>query len=100
MTGAPGAIADRRTGWIRGACRWMLMSEVANVKRGGARVAIIEPEAADLRCMGRPIGSDAVDERRCPAVVEQVYAFTLARLRAERIPGLRDLGDEGGAVVA
>jgi NTE family protein len=100
MTAVPGAARDRADAMMRAACRWFLVREAAEVRAGGTPVAIIEPEAADLRCMGRIIGFDVLDESRCPSIVAQVRASTLRRLRAGRFRELRQLGGSSPAVAA
>lgn len=94
MTALPGAVRDRRDWWMRTACRRMLMAELARVRARGTPVALIEPDAGDLECMGRLVGCDVLDEGRCAPVVARVRASTAARVRAGRIPGLERLGDD------
>jgi NTE family protein len=93
MTGVAGGVADRQDRWMRGACRWTLMAEVARVRAAGTPVAIVEPSADDLGCMGRVIGFDVLDEGRCPSVVGQVRESTAARARAGEIAGLEALAE-------
>ena len=100
MTAVPGAARNHADAMMRAACRWILMREAAEVRASGTPVAIIEPEAAELRCMGRIIGFDILDERRCPSIVAQVRASTLSHLRAGRFAELRQLGEYSHAVAA
>jgi NTE family protein len=88
MSAAPGAARDRRDAELRHACRSLLLAEVASLRWRGLRVAVIEPDAGDLRAMGRVIGIDVLDEGRGDAVVRRVRASTARRARAGRIPGL------------
>jgi NTE family protein len=94
MTGAPLAALGRRDGWVRSACRSMLLAEVARLRAAGTTVAIIEPTGDDLRVMGRIVGTDLLDEGRCEEVVRRVRASTLRRVIERRLPGLDGLGGE------
>jgi NTE family protein len=98
MTGAPGGVADRQDRWMRSACRRTLMAEVDRIQAGGTPVAIVEPSAEDLGCMGRVIGLDVLDEGRCASVVARVRASTVERARDGEIAGLEALA--GSAAVA
>jgi NTE family protein len=95
-----GSARDREDRFMRSACRWLLMVEVARVRARGTPVAVIEPDAGDIACMGRILGTDVLDQRRCPSVVERVRASTTARVRAGRIPELRHLDGPDQALAA
>ena len=88
MTAAPGAATDRGDAWMRAACRRMLLAETARLRASGTAVAIVEPDAGDLPCMGRLIGFDVLDETRCADVVGRVRASTAERVAARALPGL------------
>jgi NTE family protein len=92
MTAVPGTASDRGDARTRTACRRMLEDEARRLRARGTAVAIVEPGADDLRCMGTLIGFDVLDESRCSATVDQVRASTAARVRAGSIDGLGLLG--------
>jgi len=100
MTALPGALGRREDWWLRTACRRMLMAEVGKLRARGTAVAIVEPDAAELRCMGQITRHEVLDERRCPAIVERVRAATTARIRAGALPQLSLLGDDDDAAAA
>jgi NTE family protein len=87
MSAVPGCALERRDFVVRRACRSLLMREIAAVRASGTPVVVVEPVEADLRAMGRLIGIDVLDEGRCDAVVEQVTASTVARVRDGSIAG-------------
>jgi NTE family protein len=91
LTGAPSSLVARPDRWLRAACRWTLIAELAQVRASGTAVSIIEPDAADLPCLGSMTGGDALDEARCPSIVPQVRESTRARVETGRIPGLQRL---------
>jgi NTE family protein len=99
MTAAPGRLGRREDWWLRAACRRMLMGEVGRLRASATPVAIVEPDAGDLRHMGQITRNDPLDERRCPEIVRRVRASTIARVRAGALPALRLLGgaDEAAA---
>jgi NTE family protein len=91
MSDVPGCGLERRDFMVRRACRSLLMREAAAVRASGTPVVVVEPVAADLGVMGRLIGIDVLDEGRCDAVVEQVTASTVARVRDGSIAGFGKL---------
>jgi NTE family protein len=91
MSAVPGAARGRRDAELRHACRSLLLAEVGWLRWHGTPVAVVEPDAGDLRAMGRVIGLDVLDEGRCDAVVRRVRASTARRARAGAIPGLEVL---------
>ena len=97
MSAVPGAARGRRDAEVRHACRALLLAEVAWLRSHGTRVAVLEPDAGDLRAMGRVIGIDVLDEGRCDAVVRRVRASTVRRVRGGGIPGLELLSAPAAA---
>jgi hypothetical protein len=91
MSAVPGCALERRDFMVRRACRSLLMQEVATVRASGTPVVVVEPAEADLRVMGRLIGIDVLDEGRCDAVVDQVTASTIARVRDGSLAGFGKL---------
>jgi NTE family protein len=91
MSAVPRAARERRDAALRHACRAMLLAEAAALGREGTQVAVVEPDAGDLRVMGRLIGIDVLDEARCDAVVHRVRASTLRRARRGAFAGLERL---------
>jgi NTE family protein len=98
MSAQPRSAGRGRDARIRAACRAMLLAEAATLRAGGTRVVVIEPDAGDLRAMGRIIGIDVLDEGRCDAVVRRVRASTIREVRSGRHPGLRLLDHPGAAL--
>jgi hypothetical protein len=66
----------------------MLLAEVSWLRWHGTPVAVVEPDAGDLRAMGRVIGIDVLDEGRGDAVVRRVRSSTARRVRTGAITGL------------
>jgi len=91
MSAVPGCTLERQDFTVRRACRSLLVQEAAAVRDSGTPVVIVEPVEADLRVMGRLIGIDVLDEGRCDAVVEQVTASTIARVRDGSLAGFGKL---------
>jgi hypothetical protein len=69
----------------------MLLSELALVRAAGTAVAVVEPDAGDLRAMGSLAGCDVLDEGLCPAIVERVRASVSSRVASGAVPALRPL---------
>ena len=88
MSAVPGAARDRRDAALRDACRTILLAEVAALRWRGTAVAVVEPDAGDVRAMGHIVGIDVLDEARCATVVRRVRASTARRARAGALPGL------------
>jgi NTE family protein len=88
MSAVPSAVRGRRDAALRRACRTMLLAEVAWLRWHGTPVAVVEPDAGDLRAMGRVIGIDVLDEGRGDAVVRRVRSSTARRVHTGAITGL------------
>jgi NTE family protein len=90
MSALPGA-ARRRDAAARHACRVMLAWEVWYLRCAGVDVVVVEPDAGDLRAMGRLAGIDVLDEGRCDDVVRRVRASTVRRVGEGEWPPLQRL---------
>lgn len=92
MSAQPGSRRRGGDARVRAACRTMALAEAAQLRAEGTNVVLVEPDAGDLRAMGRLIGIDVLDEGRCDAVVRRVRTSTLRRVRAGAHPELDILG--------
>jgi NTE family protein len=96
MSAAPAAWSASVDGALRSAAHLQLRRERARLHASGTRVVVLEPDAEDLRVMGRV--SDAMDPSRRPAVARQVRGSMRERLRGSpAIELLRDLARRGRA---
>lgn len=80
MSAEAGAVRDPRDRATRDGCREVLDAEVALLRRGGTRVVVFQPTAADLPAMGRLLGTDVLDDQRCSEVITRSRAAVTARL--------------------
>lgn len=82
MSAEPDAATDRRDRSVRSGCRTMLEREARRVREAGTHVVAFEPTREDLRAMGRLVGADVLDERRCAEVLDSAYASATANVAA------------------
>jgi NTE family protein len=78
MSARPGALLPTPDGAMRAAGHVRLRSEARRLRRQGTTVLALEPDAADLRVMGRVL--DAMDRTRRESVVRHVRSAMARRL--------------------